>query len=142
MPGSSMRVLLGISNSIWVWCLQMGWIPRWGGLCFSFVPVFPLDRDNSGLKFLRWVGGPIPQLEAHAYPLDMVSTGSISSLLGITTNVIPFGSWEPLASLASGRRESGKEPQTHQHRGKFHEQNTNGSDSKINYRQMGSHKIE
>jgi hypothetical protein len=25
------------------------------------VPVFPLDRSNSGLKFWRWVGGPIPQ---------------------------------------------------------------------------------
>ena len=22
--------LLGISNSVWVWCQQMGWIPRWG----------------------------------------------------------------------------------------------------------------
>jgi hypothetical protein len=29
-----------------------------------FAPVFPLDRSNSGLKFLRWVGGRIPQLEA------------------------------------------------------------------------------
>jgi hypothetical protein len=26
-----------------------------------FVSVFPLDRSNSGLKFWRWVGGPIPQ---------------------------------------------------------------------------------
>jgi hypothetical protein len=29
-----------------------------------FVPAFPLDRINSGLIFLRWVGGPIPQLRA------------------------------------------------------------------------------
>ena len=28
------------------------------------VPVFPLDRNNSGLKFLRWVGGPTPQMRA------------------------------------------------------------------------------
>ena len=50
----------------------MGWIPRWGSLWMAFpsvsaplfVPVFPLDRSNSGLKFLRWVGGPIPQLGA------------------------------------------------------------------------------
>jgi hypothetical protein len=27
-----------------------------------FVPVFPSDRSNSGLKFWKWVGGPIPQL--------------------------------------------------------------------------------
>jgi hypothetical protein len=26
--------------------------------------VFPLDRNNSGLKFLRWIGGPIPPLGA------------------------------------------------------------------------------
>ena len=32
----------------------------------------------------------------------MVSTGSLSSLLGISANVIPVGSWEPLAFLASG----------------------------------------
>jgi hypothetical protein len=31
-------------------------------LCSIFVPAFPLDRDNSGLKFLRWVSGPIPPL--------------------------------------------------------------------------------
>jgi hypothetical protein len=39
-------------------------------LCFIFVSAFPLDRtkclpldrDNSGLKILRWVGGPIPPL--------------------------------------------------------------------------------
>ena len=29
-----------------------------------FVPIFPLDRSNSGLKFWRWMGGPIPQLGA------------------------------------------------------------------------------
>ena len=29
-----------------------------------FVPKFPLDRNNSGLKFVRWVDGSIPQLEA------------------------------------------------------------------------------
>jgi hypothetical protein len=43
----------------------MGWIPRWGLDALSvstplFVPVFPLDRSNSGLIFLRWMGGPIP----------------------------------------------------------------------------------
>jgi hypothetical protein len=29
-----------------------------------FVPVFPLDRRNSGLMCLRWLGGAIPQLGA------------------------------------------------------------------------------
>jgi hypothetical protein len=29
-----------------------------------FPPVLLLDINNSGLKFLRWMGGPIPSLEA------------------------------------------------------------------------------
>jgi hypothetical protein len=32
----------------------------------------------------------------------MVSTGSISVLLGILAKAIPVVSWEPLASMASG----------------------------------------
>jgi hypothetical protein len=31
-------------------------------LCSIFVPAFLLDRDNSGLKYLRLVGGPISPL--------------------------------------------------------------------------------
>jgi hypothetical protein len=31
----------------------------------------------------------------------MVSTGPLSPLLGISANVIPIGSWEPLAFLAA-----------------------------------------
>jgi hypothetical protein len=51
------------SNSVWVWWLHMGWIPRLGGLWMVFpsvsdplfVLVFLLDRTNSGLKFLNTV---------------------------------------------------------------------------------------
>jgi hypothetical protein len=65
-------VLLGITNIVWVWCLQMGWIPRWESIWMAFslvsaplfVPAFPLGRNNSVLIFLRWVDGPIPQLSA------------------------------------------------------------------------------
>jgi hypothetical protein len=72
IPGSCQQGLLGIRNSIRVWCLQMGWIPKWGNLWMIFpsvsapffVPAFPLDRNNSGLKILRRVGGSIPQLGA------------------------------------------------------------------------------
>ena len=35
----------------------------------------------------------------HAYSLDMVSTGSISPLLGISA--LSVGSWEPISSMAS-----------------------------------------
>jgi len=37
-----------------------------------------------------------------SYPLDMVSAGSQSPLLGILAKVLPGGSWELLGSLASG----------------------------------------
>jgi hypothetical protein len=30
--GSSQQALLGLSNTVWVWCLNMEWIPRWGSL--------------------------------------------------------------------------------------------------------------
>ena len=57
-----------------------------------FVPAFSLDRSNSGLIFLRWVGGPIPGGCASGHvPLDMVSTGFISPFLGISAIVIPLG---------------------------------------------------
>ena len=39
MPGSCQQVLLGIHNSVWVWCLQMGWIPRWGSLWMALPSV-------------------------------------------------------------------------------------------------------
>jgi hypothetical protein len=71
---SCRQALLGISNSVWVWCLLVEWIPRWGSFWMAFpsvsaplfVPVFVLDRSNSGLKFWRWVGGPISQVGGHA----------------------------------------------------------------------------
>jgi hypothetical protein len=63
----------------------MGWIPRWDSLWMAFpsasapqfVSAFPLNRSNSGLKFLRWVCGPIPQLGAVSnhwvWPLQVLS---------------------------------------------------------------------
>jgi hypothetical protein len=45
-----------------------------------FVPSFSLEKNNSGLKVLRWVGDPVPQLSVRvcAYLLYMVSSGFIS----------------------------------------------------------------
>jgi hypothetical protein len=50
----------------------MGWILRRGSLWMAFpsvsvpffVPIPFLDRNISGIKILRWVGGLIPQLGA------------------------------------------------------------------------------
>ena len=52
-----------------------------------FVPVHPLDRNISGLKVLRWVGGPIPQQGGWAYLPEVVSTGFISFSLSERADV-------------------------------------------------------
>jgi hypothetical protein len=41
IPGSYTQALLGISNSVWVWSLQMGWVSRWGIFWMAF-PSFSL----------------------------------------------------------------------------------------------------
>jgi hypothetical protein len=72
ISGSCQQALLDTSNSDRVRWLHIGWNLRWGSLwmvfpsisALFFVPVFPLDRSNYGLKFLRSVGSPIPQLRA------------------------------------------------------------------------------
>ena len=74
IPGSCQQAPLSNSISVWVWCLQTDKMDLqvWCSLdgtsislyAIFFVPVFPLDRNISGLKTLRWVGGPIPQLGA------------------------------------------------------------------------------
>jgi hypothetical protein len=70
--------------------------------CLSFSNAFPSGMSNSGLKFLRWVGGPNGKGASPVYLLEVVSSGSMSLLLGISVNVIPVGSFEPLISLVSG----------------------------------------
>jgi hypothetical protein len=69
VSGSCQQALLGNCNSVWVWCLHVGWIPRWGQSLESlsvsapqFVHVFHLGKNNSGLKFWRLMGGLIRQL--------------------------------------------------------------------------------
>jgi hypothetical protein len=69
---------------------------------FFFCPCVAFSKNNSGLKMLQVSGWPHPSTGEYAYLLEVVSTGSISPLLGILANVIPFGSWEPLTSLMHG----------------------------------------
>lgn len=44
---------------------------------------------------------PHTSTKGHAYLLDVVVTSSMSTLLHISSIVIPIGSWVPLAFLAS-----------------------------------------
>ena len=89
---------------MWIWCLHVGWIPRLGRLWVAFhsvsaplfVPVFPLAQNNSGLKILRWVGGPIPQLGG----------GKVSNLGIWSQQVLPSlcGVFQLMSSLWGPRR--------------------------------------
>ena len=73
-PGSCQQTPLVISNGVWVWCLQTGWVPRWGSPWATlpsvsvpyFCPCFSFGQEHSGFKALRWVDGPIPQPQGHA----------------------------------------------------------------------------
>jgi hypothetical protein len=42
-----------------------------------------------------------PSTEGYAYLLEVVSTGSLSPLLGMSAKVITIGSWELLSSMES-----------------------------------------
>jgi hypothetical protein len=39
ISGSCQQALVGIHNSVWIWYLYMGWIPRWGSLWLAFPSV-------------------------------------------------------------------------------------------------------
>ena len=71
-------------------------------LCSIFVLAFPLDRDNCGLEILKVGGCLSASTRGYVYRLEMVSSGFISPLLGISVKVIPIGSWEPRTSQVSG----------------------------------------
>ena len=43
IPGSCQQVLVGISHSVWIWWLFMGWIPKWGSLWMVVPSVFALN---------------------------------------------------------------------------------------------------
>jgi hypothetical protein len=49
--------------------------------CSIFIPLFPLDRNNSGLKFLKMGGWSPASTGSHVYLLEVVSSGFISPRL-------------------------------------------------------------
>ena len=55
ISGSFQQNLAGICNSVWVWCLIMGWIPRWGSLWmvhpFILAPNFVSVTPSMGVLF-------------------------------------------------------------------------------------------
>jgi hypothetical protein len=76
------------------------------GLSFSlssiFCPCLSLGQKHFWIKKFEMGGWCHSSTGSHAYLLEVVSTGSLSPLVGILAKVIDDGSWQPLASLASG----------------------------------------
>jgi hypothetical protein len=56
ISGSLQQNLAGVCNSVWVWWLIMGWIPRWGSLWivhpFVFAPYYVSVIPFMGILFL------------------------------------------------------------------------------------------
>ena len=71
-------------------------------LCSIFCPCSSFGQEHFWVINFEMGEWPHPSTGGHAYLLEVVSTGSISPLLGILANGIPAESWEPLTSLASG----------------------------------------
>ena len=80
------------------------------GLSFSlfhifFCPCFSFRQEQFWLETFEMWGWPHPSTWGHVYLLEVVFSGSISSLLDIWIFHLmsfPIGSWEPLAFLVSG----------------------------------------
>ena len=67
-----------------------------------FVPEFHLDKNNSGSKFLKVCWCPHSSTKGPVYLLEMISSSSISPLLGISAKVTHIESWEPTSFQVSG----------------------------------------
>ena len=69
---------------------------------FCFCPCIFFKHGQFLVKIVEMGGWPHLSTEDCAYILEMVSSSSISLLLGILTNVISIWCWEPLESLVFG----------------------------------------
>jgi hypothetical protein len=58
ISGFHQQALPIIHNSVWVWWLYMGWVPRWGSLWMAFpsvsAPYFVLIFPPVSILFYRW----------------------------------------------------------------------------------------
>jgi hypothetical protein len=66
-----------------------------------FIPEFPLDINKLEVKFFEMGEWPLFSTGDHIYLLWVVSSGYISPMLGISTDVTPLGPGSLLTSLAS-----------------------------------------
>jgi hypothetical protein len=75
-------------------CSLGGAVSGWSFLqsCFTFCPCISFRQEQFWVKIVEMGGWPHPSKGGCAYPLDIISTGSITRLLGISS-----WAWKPLA---------------------------------------------
>jgi len=93
----------GLSNSVRIWCAHTGCIPCWPGYLvpffqspLHFCPCISFRQKQFWIKKFEEGGWSLASSGGHVYLLDVVSSSSISPLLGISDNTIAVESWEPL----------------------------------------------
>ena len=102
MLGSCLQAQYSISNSVRVWCVSMGWTSSWTGHwsaipsvfdpflslhLFIYLFIYLFIPEQFWVKNLKVGWCPYPSTGGPVYLLDVVSSGSISSLLGISAKV-------------------------------------------------------
>jgi hypothetical protein len=78
-------------------CMIGGEVSGWPSLpsLLHFFPAFLIDGDNSGFKIIDGCVTHPSTFGGHVYLVEVILSGSIYMLLGISANLIPTGSWEP-----------------------------------------------
>jgi len=110
VPFSCQQALLGISNIVCVCCLQMGWIPRWKqsldglsfSLCSTLCPCISFRQKQFWVNIFEMCAWAHSSTGGLFLTSGYDSTGSLSTLLGISANIIPLGSWKYLDSWYFG----------------------------------------
>jgi len=64
ISGSCQQALVGIHNSVWVWWLYVGWIPKWGSLWM----VFPSGSAQNFVSVTPSMGILFPFLKSNLAP--------------------------------------------------------------------------
>jgi hypothetical protein len=95
-------IMSGFGACLWDG-FQVGLVTGWPFLqsLLHYYPAFLLNSNNSGSKILKIGERSNPSTGGLAYLLEVVSSGSISLLLGILAKVIHIESWVPLTSQVS-----------------------------------------
>jgi hypothetical protein len=83
---------------------QAGLVTGWPFLqsLLNFCPCIFFGQEKFWVKISKMVGRPHNLLGDHIYLLEVISSGSVSPVMGILVKVFPIESWKSLTSQVSG----------------------------------------